>query len=462
LADLNSSSAFSKWALGAAAAAFLLTGTLAPSTPAQAQQMSLIRDTETEAVLRSYLDPLLYAAGLNPYAVQIHIINDPTINAFVSGGQHLFVNTGLITNLESANQLIGVLAHETGHIAGGHLVRTREGARAASIPMLLSVAAGLAVAVAGLPEAGMALMMSGQNFAMGSFFAFSRAQESIADQSAIRYLEATQQSGRGMLELFGKFEGQEILSYQRQQNYARSHPAPRDRIGRLETLVEASPYADKADSPEVDHEFRMLRGKLRGYTNRPAATLRQYPETNTSSEARYARAMAYFRQPDMAKAFEEMDSLLAEEPNNPYFLEMYGQINVDMGRIAEGIGPYEKAVALMPNAPQIRAAFGSALLGTGVPENVERAKEELETALEQDAELWFGWYELAKAYNQLGLQGEAQLATAERYFTVGAYPLAVQFAYRAQQRLESGTRDWQRANDIMAVAQAQLPPDARN
>jgi predicted Zn-dependent protease len=324
------------------------------------------------------------------------------------------------------------------------------------------MAAGLAVALAGLPEAGMALMMSSQGFAMGSFFAFSRTQESIADQSAIRYLEATEQSGRGMLELFGRFEGQEILSYQRQQNYARSHPAPRDRIGRLETLVEASAYADKKDSLEVEHAFEMLRAKLRGYTNPPAATLRLYPESDTTSVARYARAMAYFRQPNMAKAYDEIESLLAEDPDNPYFLEMYGQINVDMGRIADGIRPYERSVELMPDAPQIRSAFGSALLSTGTPENVERAKEELELALQQDSDLWFGWYELAKAYNQLGLQGEAQLATAERYFTVGAYPLAVQFAYRAQQRLESGTRDWQRANDIMAVAQAQRPNNARN
>jgi len=459
---LKSRSAISRPSLGVLAAAFLLAGIFLSPNPANGQEMSLIRDTETEYVIRSYLDPLLYAAGLNPHAVQLHIVNDPSINAFVSGGQHLFVHTGLITNLESANQLVGVLAHETGHIAGGHLIRTREGARAASVPMLLSMAAGLAVAVAGLPEAGMALMMSGQNFAMGSFFAFTRTQESIADQSAIRYLEATGQSGRGMLELFGRFEGQEILTYQRQQNYARSHPAPRDRIGRLQNLVEASPYADKEDSFEVEHAFQMLRAKLRGYTNRPEATLRLYPESDTSAEARYARAMAYFRQPNMAKAFEEIESLLAEDPDNPYFLEMYGQINVDMGRVAEGIGPYGRAVELMPDAPQIRAAFGSALFGTGTPEHIERARIELELALQQDRELWFAWYELAKAYNQLGMQGEAQLATAERYFTVGAYPLAVQFAYRAQQRLENGTRDWQRANDIMAVAQAQLPNNARN
>ena len=429
---------------------------------ATAQEMMLIRDTETERVLRGYLNPLLNAAGITTGAVQLHIVNDPTINAFVSEGQQVFVHTGLITEVESANQLIGVLAHETGHIAGGHLVRTREGMRAASVPMLLSLAAGLGLMIAGAPDAGAAIMMSGQNFAMGSFFAFTRAQESIADQSAIRYLEATGQSGRGMLELFRRFEGEEILSYERQQDIARMHPAPRDRIARLENLVAASPYADKEENPEVREEFAMLQAKLRGYTNPPARTLRQYPETDTSKAARYGRAMAYFRWPDMAKALREIESLIAEEPDNPYFLEMYGQINVEMGRVAAGVEPYAQAVGLMPDAPQIRAAYGSALLATGQPDNVAQAREELELAVQGDGELWFAWYELAKAYNQLGMHGEAQLATAERYFTVGAYPLAVQFAYRAQQHLQSGTRDWQRANDIMAVAQAQMPDRARN
>jgi predicted Zn-dependent protease len=442
--------------------AFVAAAAVCASFAASAQGISVIRDTEAERVVRSQLDPLLDAAGIRRNAVQLHIVNDPSINAFVATGQNMFVHTGLITEVENLNQLVGVLAHETGHIAGGHLVRTREGMRAASVPMILSIAAGIGLALAGAPDAGAALVMSSPGFAMGSFFAFTRAQESIADQSAIRYLEATHQSGRGMLDLFRRFEGEEILSYERQEDYARSHPAPRDRIARLENLVAASPYADAQTNPEDEEEFRMLQAKLRGYTNPPYRTLREYPAEDTSRAARYARAMAYFRWPDMGKALQEIESLLAEEPDNPYFLEMYGQINVDMGHVAEGVEPYRHAVEVMPDAPQIRAAYGSALLATARQENVTPAREQLETAVEADNQLWFAWYELAKAYNALGLNGEAQLATAERYFTVGAYPQAVQFAYRAQQNLQSGTRDWQRANDIMAVAQAQMPDRGRN
>jgi predicted Zn-dependent protease len=441
--------------LSAAIAATIAFAHVATSQ-AQGQDISLIRDTETEMVLRSYLDPLLVAAGLNPEAVRLHIVNDQAINAFVSDGQQMFIHTGLITESENANQLIGVLAHETGHMAGGHLIRLREGMRVATVPMLLSMAAGLGIMLLGAPDAGAAIMMSGSQFAMGSLFSFTRVQESAADQAGVRYLEATQQSGRGMLDLFRRFEGEEILSYERQEDYARSHPAPRDRINRLEQLVEASPYAAKPEDPDVAYSFAMMKAKLRGYINSPQVTLRQYPQEDTSLAARYARAMAYFRWPDMDRAMREIESLLAEEPDNPYFLEMYGQINVERGRIAEGIPAYARAVELMPDAPQIRSAYGSALLASGVEENVDRARIELEAALQQENDLAFAWYELAKAYNMLGMQGEAQLATAERYFSAGAYHEAVTFAYRAQQRLESGTRDWQRANDIMAIAQAQV------
>jgi predicted Zn-dependent protease len=201
----------------------------------------------------------------------------------------------------------------------------------------------------------------------------------------------------------------------------------------------------------------MVQAKLRGYVQRPEVTLRQYPATNTGKPARYARAMAYFRQPDMQKAMAEMDSLLAEEPENPYFLEMLGQIKVEMGKVAEGIEPYQQAVHIRPDAPLIRVALGAALLGTENPIHTQLARQELEKALNQENDNAFGWYELAEAYNRMGLMGKAQLATAERYFATGTYPMAMQFATRAQQQLDRGSRDWQRANDIMAVSQSQLP-----
>jgi len=435
-------------ALGVALAA----GTM----PARAQEsISLIRDTETERVLRSYLDPILVVAGLSPGAVRVYLVNDSSINAFVAEGQNIFINTGTIMELETPNEIIGIVAHETGHMAAGHLVRTGAGLRAAMIPMLLSMAAGVAAIAAGQSDAGAALIAGGAQVGERIFMRFTRTQESSADQAGIRYLNATHQSGMGMLKVFRRFEEEEVLSDQHIDKFAMSHPTSRERMDALQALVDASPYRDTPDTPQAIYAYAMVRAKLRGYIQDPQAVLFAYPVTDTSKPARYARAMAYFRMPDMNKALAEINSLVAEEPNNPYFLEMLGQIRVTMGRVAEGIEPYRKAVHIMPDAPQIRVALAAAMLGTEDPRLTAQAQVELETALRQENDDSYAWYELAEAYSRLGLQGKAQLATAERYFTLGAYPLAMQFAYRAQQQLLRGSTDWQRASDILVVAQTQ-------
>jgi predicted Zn-dependent protease len=446
--------------LGAVLAAVgIVALSFAPSDRAQAQERSIsfIRDTEAEELLRSYVDPVLTVAGLQPSAVHVYLINDPSINAFVAEGQNMFIHTGLLMELKTPGQVRGVMAHETGHMAGGHLVRTQVAVRAAMVPMLLSVAAGIGAMIAGAGDAGAAIMMSSTQLFERELYAFTRTQESAADQAAVKYLTATKHSSNGIVEVFKRFEGEEIMVANKRDPFAYSHPASSERIAQLQSLVDASPFRDLKDSDEEQYAFDMVQAKLRGYVQRPEVTLRQYPATNTGKPARYARAMAYFRQPDMQKAMAEIDSLLAEEPENPYFLEMLGQIKVEMGKVAEGIEPYQQAVHIRPDAPLIRVALGAALLGTENPIHTQLARQELEKALNQENDNAFGWYELAEAYNRMGLMGKAQLATAERYFATGTYPMAMQFATRAQQQLERGSRDWQRANDIMAISQSQLP-----
>ena len=422
---------------------------------AQGQGISLIRDTEAERVLRGYLDPILLVAGLRPDVVKLHLVNDPSINAFVAEGQNMFINTGLIMQLDTPNQITGVMAHETGHMADGHLVRAQAGMKAATLPLLLSMAAGLAAMLAGAGDAGQAILLGGQQIAERTFLAFSRTQEASADQAGVRYLNATHQSSMGMVQVFKRFENQEILSSQRIDPFAQTHPAPTDRIAAMQGLVDASPYRDVKDSAESQYAFDMMRAKLRGYIQRPEVTMRQYPVADTSKPARYARAMAYFREPDMQKALGEIQSLLKDEPNNPYFLEMYGQIKVEMGKVEEGIEPYRHAVQILPDASLIRIALAAAMLGSENPKYTSQAVQELQTALAQDYDDALAWYELATAYGRMGQTGKAELATAERYFVVEAFPQAMQFAGRAQRQLTPGSTDWQRATDIIAIAQTQ-------
>ena len=427
-----------------------------PSYTAHAQGgVSLIRDTEAERVLRGYLDPILIVAGLQPESVRLHLVNDPSINAFVAEGQNMFLNTGILMALDTPNQITGVMAHETGHMADGHLIRAQAGIKAATVPLLLSMAAGIAAMIAGAGDAGQAILMAGQQIAERTFLAFSRTQEAAADQAGMRYLNATHQSGMGMVQVFKRFENQEILSARRSDPFAQTHPAPSDRIASLQSLVDASPYRDIKDSPESQYAWDMMRAKLRGYIQRPEVTLRQYPVSDASKAGRYARAMAYFKTPDMKMALGEIESLLKDEPDNPYFLEMYGQIKVEMGKVNEGIEPYRHAVQILPDAPLIRVALAAALIGTENPSYTAEAVQNLQTALSQEQDDWFAWHELAEAYGRQKQTGKAELATAESYFVIDAYPQAVQFAVRAQRQLQPGTTDWQRAQDIFSIAQTQ-------
>lgn len=432
---------------------------------ASAQGIELVRDTEIERVLRQYEDPLLVAANIDPQTIKLYLVSDPEINAaatqspIASESEDIIVNTGTFLQLNSPNQIIGILAHETGHVAGGHLVRDSRAIQQASIPMLIGMAVGIiAMAAGGGGEAGMGAILLGQQAAESQFFAFSRAQESTADQMGQRYLLKTHQSGRGMLEVFEKFANDNAMTAYYQTPFVSDHPADRQRIDQLEREVEASPYKDVPDSPENIHEFHMIQAKLAGYLSKPEAVLQRWPLSDQSEEAHYARAMAYFRQPDMPRALAEINTLVKMEPKNPYFWEVLGQIHVEMARPDLGIVPYQKSVDLMPDAPLLRIDLAAAQLALEKPAYAKLALGNLKIALQQENSNTFGWYEAASAYSQLGNEPMANLSTAELHYTAGDMRQAARFATIAAHDLPKGSPDWQRANDIMAVVG---PQDSR-
>lgn len=437
---------------------------LASVSPASAQSISLIRDTEIERVLDSYEQPLMEAAGVPPGTVKMRIVNDSSFNAFaaqspfIADGEDIFVNTGLLLRTKSPNEVIGVLAHETGHIAGGDVIHSGFAMQKASIPMLIGMAVGVAAMIAGAGQAGMGAIMLGQQAAEAQFLQFSRAQESTADQRGITYLNRTHQSGEGMMHVFERLANENAMSADYTKAFVSDHPADRQRIDDLETRVEASPYKDVPDSPEAIHEFHMIQAKLVGYLSDPDAVLAVYPQSNTSDEAYYARAMAYFRKPDLKKALDQVNTLIKRDPKNPYFWEMLGQIYVDMSQLDKGIPPYQKSVDLMPDAPLLRVALAAAQLATDKRSMAKPALDNLKVALQQENDSTFGWYEAAQAYSLLGNQPMADLSTAERYYWEGGMKPAAIFAARAAQKLPKGSTDWQRANDIVAIAL----PQAKN
>jgi predicted Zn-dependent protease len=427
---------------------------LAYALPAWAQDdISMLRDTETEEMLRGYETPLARAAGLDPVP-KVWLVQGP-INAFASygeNGENIFIFSGILLWLHSPNELIGVMAHETGHISAGHLSRGSYGMKKAMIPMLLSLVAGIGAMIAGAGEAGIAIMGIGQAYAMGQFAAFTRVQESTADQIAAKLLLATHQSPMGMYHTFQRFADDEAMSAYKVDKFAVDHPSGQDRVFDLNDMVDASPYREVQDSPESLHTFQMVQAKLAGFVLPVKEAMTRYPESDTSEPARYARSMAYLRQPNLQKALSTINSLITEEPNNPYFYEARGQIYMSMAKPAQAIPDYQKSVSLRPQAPQLRLALATAQLATEDANLAQPALANLKAAILVEDDDVFTWYQTAQAYSMLKNEPMANLSTAEVWYNAGDMKKALVFATRARGKLPQGSPDWQRAGDIIGAA----------
>jgi predicted Zn-dependent protease len=423
------------------------------AAPARAQKISIVRDAEIENTIRAYATPLWRVAGINPDTVSIHLIGDDTLNAFVAIGQNLFVNTGLLIRSENASQVIGVLAHESGHIADGHLVRSKDAIDAANTESLLSLLFGLPAMVLGHGDAGAAVMMGGQSTAMRSFLAFSRTQEAAADQAGMRFLDATKQSAKGFLEFFQILGEQELLSVSQQDPYVQTHPLTRDRVEAVKTHVAKSPYSNNQPSADFQLRHTRMKAKLIGFMRGLGPTLKAYPDSDMSVGGRYARAIAYYRVANLAKALPLIDSLLAEAPNDAYYHELRGQMLFENGRVTEALPSYEKAVANAPDEPLLQSELAAAEIETNDPAKLDGAIKHLQFALARDDGDSGSWRQLAIAYGRSNRMGESSRALAEEALLQGKYIEALGLAKRAQSQLTKGSPDWIRAGDIIAQAE---------
>ena len=419
--------------------------------PAAAQQ--ILRDAETEALLRDMSRPLIEAAGLRPENVQIVLIHDREINAFVAGGQIVYLHSGLFTVADNANEVQGVIAHELGHVQGGHIIRLHEGVRQATAIMLLSMVLGGLAMAAGAGEAGMGVLAAGQQAAMGRFLAFSRTQESSADAAGASYLSRAGVSGRGSIAFFERLQNLEFrMNIPQDNGYARTHPITGDRISALTHVYENDPAWDRPTDPALEERFQRVRAKLIGYVDDARQVLNRYPESDRSIPARYARAYAWHRTAHPDRALAEAESLLRDRPHDPYFLELKGQILLESGRPREALEALREAVDRASGQPLIASLFGHALIATEDPANFEEAKRVLRVAVQRDNDNPFAWYQLGIVYDREGDQARAALATAERYNLTGEPQRALVSAEQAMIGIPVGSPDWLRAQDIAMVS----------
>ncbi|MGD9805891.1 MAG: M48 family metalloprotease [Hyphomicrobiaceae bacterium] len=445
-----------------AAAALTATLAFAAMPTAHAQQISFIRDTEIERLLSDYSRPIFRAAGLGSQNIAMRIVKHDSFNAFVLDGQNVFVHTGALMQSDTPNQVIGVIAHETGHIVGGHLAQLRDRIARDQTKSLLIKLLGVGLMVAGggsgVSGAGTGVLVGGDQMLIRSLLADRRAQESSADQSGLRFLNATKQSGQGMLETFERFAQQEYISASgsTQDAFVRSHPVATDRLAQLRQRVAASPYAHQKDTPELQLRHDLMRAKLAGYLERPPIVLNRYRQSDQSLPARYARTIATFFGRGIEAGLPEVDKLIRENPKNPYFHELKADFLMRSGRAHDAIVPLRTALKLAGDAPLIAVRLAQALDGESDSASVNEAISLARHSIIKDRNPQ-AYRLLASGYAKHGQLAEADLAIAEAHFLEGDLRQAKIFAKRSQRGLKNGSPEGLRAGDIVSY---KAPKDA--
>jgi predicted Zn-dependent protease len=427
---------------------------------AQGGGLRVIRDTESEQLLRDYTRPILRAAKMEKQNIQMVIINEGAFNAFVADGRRIFVNYGAIMQSETPNQIIGVMAHETGHLAGGHLSKMREQLATAQTQMIIAMLLGAGALVAGsrggnansgLANVGAAAISAPQEVIRRTLLSYVRQQEENADRAGVKFLTATGQSAKGMYETFKRFTNDSLFAARGSDPYVMSHPMPAQRVEALEGLARSSPYWDKKDDPALQLRHDMVRAKISAFMERQDTVHRRYPLSNESLPARYARAIATYRHGDLRSAIAQIDALIQLQPANPYFHELRGQALLEGGKPAEAIVPLRKAVQLSNNAPLIEMLLGQALVGTNNNAHTEEAIAILRAAVARETEAPIGYTQLAMAYGRKGDLAQADLASAQAAYLRGDNKTARDLASRAKTRFAIGTPGWVKADDIVSA-----------
>ncbi len=410
-----------------------------------------IRDTEIEDILHKECDPVFAAAGLDPRHMQLDLYQGE-MNAFTVSANEEAIATDLIFKTETPNQIIGVMAHETGHAAGGHIERSGEMEKAGMVPFLLTLGLGVLAAAAGAPEAGAALASSAGMFGTLGALGYSRQQEARADQAAITYLNRAHQSSKGVVDFFDAFRYEEVFDEARRFPYFQSHPISSERIELLRRRAEEQPDYDKPDSVEAIADYNIMKAKLFGFIQPPQQTFMTYKETDASFPARYARAIAYYKETETDTAIRLIDGMIKDYPDNPYLWELKGQVLFEAGRAKEAEPAHRRSVELKPNAPLLQINLAQTILAQEDGKRADEAIGHLRKALNVEKDNAIAWEDMARAYDAKGDGGDARLASAEASYAVGDMTRARIFALRARQILKQNTPEWRRATDIVLTS----------
>lgn len=435
---------FHKWLMRR----FILPLAILAYSSVQAQAISLISDEESEIFLQKITQPLFKAAGIPYNRNKVFIVNDNSLNAFVSDGNSLFIHTGTLTSASSPEEISGVIAHETGHIMGGHIIRQKlknESLQQASLASMLL--AGTTAAVTGRGDVAMAIALGGQSSTLSNYMQYRTEQERSADESAVKLLNATKQSPQGMLKFMKRISQRNDLSGIEETPYFRTHPVTRERINFMEKATAQSDY--QPGQKNLD-EFLRIKAKLLAFLETPEQTFRRYPLSNSSVPARYAQAIAYFKQLDINNALKKINALIKEEPDNPFFHELKGQIYLETGKIKPAKQEYQTALAKLPGSPLLQLSLAQAILEDApTPDDLKKAVSLLNQAnIKQPTPM--GWLLLSRAFEASGNTAYSSYAAAEYSLSIGMPDVAQRQADNAQKHLKNDKKLKLKIDDLQS------------
>ena len=373
--------------------------------------ITLISDAETQKYLADIVRPLFKAANLAFDSNKIYVVRDNSLNAFVSDGNYMFVHTGTLIEAQNTNELSGILAHETGHILGGHIVRQKIKMQKMQYMMLGSmIAAGAAAVSTGRGDAAMAVVLSSQSATLNNLLHYQVQEERSADESAIKLLSKTGQSTKGLLNFMNKIKQKNILSGLDENTYFRTHPLTNERISHFKEAEKTNHYPS---THKLDGKLAMVKAKIAAFLLDKDKVKRMYPETDNSAPARYARAVLAFRLGNIPQALSLINELLEENPSNPYFYELKGQFLFESGQVKNSIEAYEKALRFLPNNYLLQISLAHALIeSTPNKTNIQRAVSLLQKSL-YTVNTPFAWQLLARAYGMNNQPASSYYAAAE-------------------------------------------------
>ncbi|MDF2965942.1 MAG: family peptidase [Rickettsiaceae bacterium] len=414
----------------------------------------IIRDSEIENTVRQVADPVIRAAGFKPNDIDIYIINDDSINAFTPGSKEIYLHSGLIKNFEQPDILRGVIAHELGHIVGGHRPAQAQKAQEYSLAAMSAIGLGLAMSGALKDFApGFAIALGGVHYAERSILYYSRIDESLADKSALRFLEASGHTSKGLIELMEKLyaENRSISKYV--NPYDLTHPLSEARLSSIKRFYQNSKHKNSCNGETLLKSYKRARIKLKAFTDDPAYLVKLY--ANKDDElAKYLKAIVYFRKSNKPQALSNINQLLEAHPNDPYYNELKGQILFEFGN-AEALQYYDNALNKLPNDTLLK--LSNAIVRLNIYKASSPELKAVETNLKQvlfkEKNNLTALYYLSMYYDKIGKKSKSLLEMATFFKKKGEIKQAKAYAKQAINGFKLQSPEWYRAHDIVSFAE---------